>query len=320
MLAIRVLVVDDFEDWRRQTGRLLQARREFRIVGEASDGAEAVRKADELRPDLILLDIGLPTLNGIEAARQIRQLSPNSRIVFVSQDNSQDVVQVALSSGALGFVYKPRAGSELLPAIDAALKGKEFVSSLLRGYRFTSETKAAHRHEVHFYSDDAILVDSFSRFIGGALQAGDVAIAVATAPHLDGFFQRLTSQGLDVDAAIREGRYVPVDADDALPTFMVNDMPAPDRFFDLAGGLIKAATRAGKTEHPRAAVCGEMVSLLLAEGNADAAIRLERLWNQLVPIYEFDLLCGYELSNFHDTDDKQIFQSVCSEHSKVIGA
>ena len=97
---IRILIVDDYENWRRQVRLLLQARPEWQVICEASDGSEAVQKAEELKPDLILLDIGLPTLNGIEVARRIRQLSPNSKIVFLSQDNSLDVVQVALSTGA----------------------------------------------------------------------------------------------------------------------------------------------------------------------------------------------------------------------------
>jgi two-component system response regulator NreC len=112
---------------------LLQARSELQIICEASDGPEAVQKAKELKPDLILLDISLPTLNGIEAARQIRELSPSSTIIFLSQDNSLDVVQAALRTGAWGYVHKTNVGRELLPAIDEVLTGKQFVSSMLRG-------------------------------------------------------------------------------------------------------------------------------------------------------------------------------------------
>ena len=112
------------------TGHSVPARRpEWQIICEASDGSEAVQKAEELKPDLVLLDIGLPKLNGIEVARQVRQLSPNSKILFLSTDNSPDVVQAALSTGAHGYVYKARAQSDLLPAIDAVLRGKQFVST-----------------------------------------------------------------------------------------------------------------------------------------------------------------------------------------------
>jgi DNA-binding NarL/FixJ family response regulator len=108
-------------------------RPELRVICEASDGSEAVQKADDLKPDLIVLDIGLPKLNGIEAARRIRQFSPSSKILFLSQNNDLDVVQAALGTGALGCVHKMNALGELLPAVDAVLQGKQFVSSGLMG-------------------------------------------------------------------------------------------------------------------------------------------------------------------------------------------
>jgi DNA-binding NarL/FixJ family response regulator len=129
--SIRVLVADDYEDWRNLVRLLLQARPEWQVLFEAKDGSEAVQKTEELKPDLILLDIGLPKLNGIEAARRIRQHSPNSKIVFLSIDNSLDVVQEALGTGAQGYVYKARAPSDLQPAIDSALRGEQFVSCML---------------------------------------------------------------------------------------------------------------------------------------------------------------------------------------------
>jgi len=98
------------------------------IVAEVSDGLAAFQKAAELRPDLIRLDIGLPKLNGIEAARRIRELSPSSKILFVSQQSSLDLVQAALDTGATGYVLKQDAGSQLLTAVNAVLDGQTFVS------------------------------------------------------------------------------------------------------------------------------------------------------------------------------------------------
>jgi DNA-binding NarL/FixJ family response regulator len=130
---IRILIADDFEAWRRKVCLLLRRRPALQVVCEASDGSEAVQKADDLKPDLIVLDIGLPKLNGIEAARRIRQLSPNSKILFLSQNNDLEVVQAALGTGALGYVYKMNAQKELLSAVDAVLLGKQFVGSGLTG-------------------------------------------------------------------------------------------------------------------------------------------------------------------------------------------
>ena len=129
MALNRVMVVDDFMDWRRQVCSILEQHQELLVVGEASDGAEAVQRAAELKPDVIVLDIGLPKLNGIEAAAQISELSPRSKILFLSQDNDAGTVQAALETGARGYVHKLRAGAELLSAIAALLQGRRFVSS-----------------------------------------------------------------------------------------------------------------------------------------------------------------------------------------------
>jgi len=114
----------------------------LQIVGEASDGLEAVQKAEELQPDLIVLDIGLPSLDGIEAARRIRKLSPESKILLMSEESCAEVVQEALALGALGYVLKAQAGSELLAAVDAVLEDRQFVSRGLSGHQFADATDA----------------------------------------------------------------------------------------------------------------------------------------------------------------------------------
>jgi DNA-binding NarL/FixJ family response regulator len=129
---IRVLVVEDFAPFRCFICSRLEKERTLEVICQVSDGLEAVQKADELKPDLILLDLALPTLNGIEAARQISKLSPESKIIFVSQESSAEVVKEAFRSGARGYVAKTRAGIDLLPAVEAVLEGRRFVSSGLQ--------------------------------------------------------------------------------------------------------------------------------------------------------------------------------------------
>ena len=133
---VRILVVDDFVDWQRCVCDHLQQNRRFQVIGVASDGLEAVQKAQELQPDLILLDIGLPHLNGITAASQIRKVSPKSKILFLTQELEPAVAQAALSSGGDGYVIKAHATQELIAAIEAVLLGKKFVSPRLddRGF------------------------------------------------------------------------------------------------------------------------------------------------------------------------------------------
>jgi DNA-binding NarL/FixJ family response regulator len=127
----RILVADDFEPWRSFVRQVLARCKSFEVIGEATSGAEAVQKAEELQPDLILLDISMPELNGIEAARRIRAIVPESKILFLTLLRSSDIAREALDAGAQGYVIKTDAESELLPAIEAVLQGKQFISSRL---------------------------------------------------------------------------------------------------------------------------------------------------------------------------------------------
>jgi DNA-binding NarL/FixJ family response regulator len=340
MSLVRILVVDDFEPWRRFVFSMLKKELELQVICEASDGLEAVQKAEQLRPDLILLDIGLPRLNGIEAARRIRKVAPKSKILFLSQESSADVAQEALSLGACGYVIKAHAGSELLAAVEAVIQDKQFVSAALRGHVFSSvaaaqapdrcgdvlssvattpprKVETARCHQIQFYADDACFLDGFTRFIGSSLKAGNAVIVVATEVHRQNLLQRLQTHGLDIELAIKQGRYTSLDVADTLSTFMVNDLPDPVRFLQVAGHLIATAAEAAKGGHPRVAACGECAPTLWAEGKADAAIRLEQLWDQMAKTYSVDILCGYPVSSFHRAQDNHAFQRICAEHSAV---
>lgn len=141
--SIRILVVDDYEPWQAFISTTLRNEPELQVIGQVSDGLEAVRQAQQLQPDLILLDIGLPRLNGIEVARRIRKVSPTSKILFVSENRSEDVAEEALSTGAGGYVVKSDARSELLPAVKAVLEGKRFISTSLASHFLVATTVSA---------------------------------------------------------------------------------------------------------------------------------------------------------------------------------
>ena len=332
--ATLILVVDDFAPWRHYISTTFQKQPRFRIIDEASDGVEAVEKARVLKPDLILLDVGLPILNGIEAARRIRELSPSSKILFLSESRSPSVAEEALRAGAAGYVVKSDAARQLLPAVEAVLEGKQFVSSSLAAeYHNDREhstvpargkvvefvppgTGTATRHEVGFYYDDQHLLDDATQFMGSALKEGNAAIAIVTDSHRDSLYPRLQAYGVDIRAAVEQGRYIALDAATTLLTFMDKGMPDPTRFVKLFGQLISSTASAAKGAHPRVAVFGEGVDLLCAEGNAEAAIRIERLANQLAKTYAIDLLCAYSLGAEHRMDS-HIFQRICAEHSAV---
>jgi DNA-binding NarL/FixJ family response regulator len=330
-------VVEDYEPFRQFICSTLRKRPDFQIVEEVTDGLEAVQKAEELQPDLIMLDIELPSLNGIAAARQIRKLSPKSKILFVSQESSADVVQEALALGALGYVVKAHAGSELLPAVEAVLQGRQFVSSGLSGHYFTpaSDLKTLDRsnepfpplalgrmeiarsHEVEFYSDDAAFVVGFTRFIEAALESGNAVIVIATDSHRKSLLQRLQEHGVDIVAAVEQGRYVSLDVVDTLSTFMVNDLPDSARFLKVAGSLVAAAAKASRGGRPRVAACGEWAPNLWEQGKADAAVEVEHLSDEIAKSCNVDILCGYILNSFQRERASHIYERICAKHSAV---
>ena len=336
---VRILLVDDYEPWRRSVCSMLRKRGQWHIVAEVADGLEAVQKAQELHPDLILLDIGLPKLNGIEVARRLREHVPKSRILFLSENRSWDIAEEGLRTEADGYVVKSNAASELLPAMEAVLTGKQFVSAGLVGRnpatsaethmkrhpresvvaaRAPEEAALEHSHEVALYPDDASLVDGFARFIGTALKAGSAALVVATPPHRAAILQRLSADALDVYAAIKQGRITSVDVSDMLSAFMVNDLPDPIRLTKCAGDLIAQAAAAGRGKKPLAA-CGECAPTLLAGGNAPAAIQLEYLLNDVAKSHDVEILCGYLWTSFPGRGRSPVLERICGEHTRVWG-
>ena len=133
VLSAGVLVIEDFDPFRQYICSTLRNSPKLQVIGEASDGLEGVQKAEDLQPDLIVLDIGLPTLDGLEAARRIRKLCPESKLLFLTAESDVDVVEKALALGAQGYVVKTRAGAELLLAVEEVRRGKQFVSGGVTG-------------------------------------------------------------------------------------------------------------------------------------------------------------------------------------------
>jgi DNA-binding NarL/FixJ family response regulator len=338
--SIRVLLAEDYPAFRRFLASTMQSRPDLEVICEVANGLEAVEKAREFQPELVLLDIGLPGLNGIEAARQIRHLCPKSKILFVTQESSADVVQAALDTGAEGCVVKIDAGRELIAALDAVLRGETYVSKSLVGHALTTirDRSAIHPvqmrlrletrrqqgvqgtrcHEVGFYSDDQSLLDGFTRFVGMALKNGNAAILIATEAHREKLLRRLPAYGPEVSAAIEQGRYIALDNAETVSTFMVNDFLDPARFSKVTGELIEKTAKTVRGDHTRIAACGECAPLLWERGDTDGALLLERLWDKIARSYGVQVFCGYPLCSFQSETGSHLVERICAEHSHVI--
>jgi len=173
-------------------------------------------------------------------------------------------------------------------------------------------------HTVQFYSNDEFLLNELARLVGMSLASGDTAIVVATQEHREALCDRLQAQGLDLDLAVEQQRYLPLDAAETLSTFMVDNQPDPLPFVEVLDGILSRARKLAGREPVRVTIFGEMVSLLWADGNFDAAIRLEQLWNDLAKRYDFSLACAYPTDFFDRPGQAELFLRVCAAHSAVI--
>jgi len=331
-LLTTVLLVEDNELFRRLLSSLLQNAPDIQTVGRLSDGLEAVAQAKELQPDLILLDIGLPGINGLEAARRIRQVCPNTKILFVTQEASGDLVQEAFTIGASGYVVKTDAGSELLEAIGTVLRGERFLSRTvareagtlsspkengIRSQIQRTTFEVPRLHEAVFYSDSVSFISTIAHFVRSAINAGDAAVIAVTKAHEEMLLQRLQCDGIDIATVTQEGRMVCLDPTEVLSTFMVNGLPDRNRFMKAIKDVIMTAATTLNADHNCIAVCGECASILLSQGNGRGAIRIEQLWNELAAQYRIHGLCGYSLGNFRNEVSSHVYESISAEHSAV---
>jgi DNA-binding NarL/FixJ family response regulator len=324
-LCVRVLVVDDFEPVRNLICSKVQNDPKLQVVWQASNGLEAVEKAEEYQPELILLDISLPKLNGLEAARRIFRVSPLSKIIFVSQESTKEVIEEAIRIGAKGYIVKTDISHELLPGIGAVLRGEIFISSHISDSKsvigkVSHPSKTTARHEVSFYADDASLVDGLSCCMKGALDAGRVAVGVVTDSHRASLLRELRANGIEVDKEMEQGRLVVMSVAETRVMFSLDDRPDASRFTAAARKFIDTIAIQAKSEDPKAVLCGECAATLLAEGEVDAAIHLEQLLNQFCgSCADISIQCAYLSNGFEGDRATQLLESICSQHSAVLG-
>ena len=173
-------------------------------------------------------------------------------------------------------------------------------------------------HSVEFYPDEEYLLRSLSSYIGSAIGAGDAAMVIATRAHRDAVESRLTTRGLNLGIARERGRYFPLDAEKLLEGLMVDGHPSGEVLERVVQEVLAAAgkeSEGGKA--PRLVAFGEMVALLSARGKNDAALELEKVWNELTSKYPFELRCAYPLNGFYRESDHEFFVRVCAEHSEL---
>jgi DNA-binding NarL/FixJ family response regulator len=319
--AYRVLVVDDFEPWRRHVSSTLGQSSRWQIVADAADGAEAIQKAAALRPDVILLDVGLPTLNGIEAARRILAHDPNLKVLFVSEHQSWEIAEAALCTGARGYICKSDSGRELLPAMDSIVQGRRFVAGRLGGrivgQRTHGRSPNSRRHEAAFYSNNELFLEDWTSIAADALTTGATFIVLAVDEHRNRLPAMLEARGVNVARAVRDGRFISFSVAEAISQWMVDGFPDETRFWPAVTSVMLAAARASTSEPPHVVACGECAPRLCARGDARAAIRLEQLWDEVATIYNLDVFCGYSSNGCRCDDPGDLRERLTAVHTAM---
>ena len=192
------------------------------------------------------------------------------------------------------------------------------ISAQPRNERETHFLSGQESHVVQLYSDDGLLLDVLCRFIGGALAVGDAGVVIATKAHHDGLAARLKARGLDTAKAVRQGRYILVNAEEMLPRIVVNGRVDESRFSEIVGDILIRARNAADGKDSRIVVFGELVALLWAQGKPQDAVSLEQLWNGLARTHSFSLLCAYPIIGFDDDRHIEPFLKMCGQHSGIV--
>jgi PAS domain S-box-containing protein len=180
---------------------------------------------------------------------------------------------------------------------------------------YSSLPAQGHVHTVQFYGDDNVLFHELKRYLGSALTNGSSAVVIATQGHLNNLAHTLNRSGFPLARATDEGRYIALEASEVISKFMVGGSPEPTLFSEVIGELIDCAAKASHSKNQPVVAFGEMVALLWAEGRTEAAIEVERLWNELAKKHSFALHCAYPIQGFGSEQLEESLLKICAEHT-----
>lgn len=289
----RVLLVDDHRGILDRASAMLEA---FDVVGTATDGTQAIEMASHVSPDVVVLDINMPGLDGFQTKRALEASGSRAPVVFLSAAEADEYVGEAFRCGGRAYVLKPYLARDLPRALDQVLQGRVFVPSLTSLFELTNG-RGGHAMQLHRGLD--CFLDGLASFFDVALRRGDATCVIATEEVRAGLQRRLRGVGWDVGDSAECKRYLAIDASAALNRFMRHGLPDPDVVAEIASELEQYRRTVGEGTGPLS-IFGNMVVPLITSGNARAAIALESQWNQLTHDLPFLTLCGYSAACFHD--------------------
>ena len=340
MEFVEVLIADDHDWFRRAIRTVIESEAAYRVCGEARDGIDAVDKVRHLHPDIVLMDINMPRMGGLQATEIIRREIPDCNVIIVTQNEATIAREQARSVDAKGFVTKSGVTRDLLRTMGrvamenssrlAERKGERQVNPgrdpvSAHGVTASEESEpwcgllagaAPSDHIVQLYQDQQFLNRAVCRFAAAAITNGEGVILVPTVAHWDAFRPRLESEGVDVKAAEKRGQLTIVDADNLLPTFMRDGMPDSPVFLGLAQNVISEARGDGR--YPKVRWWGEMVNILWERGDVAASMQLEDQFDQLAHEQDIAIFCSFLMDNFDGDVHARMLPRLGENHSHLI--
>lgn len=284
MTARRILIADDHDAARRGIRALIETHSDWTVCAEASDGSDAVEKARRFRPDVVLLDVSMPRLNGLDAAREIRRVAPRTQTVVLTTHVADQLAGEARRAGAADVIVKSLAGDALIPAIEA-LPAPEATVHL------GGAPVRRHRHIAAFFASDEERYAVLSPFIAEGLEAGEKGVHIIDPPSRERYVGGLHASGIDVEAAEAEQRLELLSWDDTYLRGGSFDGRAMTE-------LLEQALVDGSAGFHRVRLIGYMEWALEDRPGVHDLARYEELLNDVLPSYPDVVVCAYDLTKF----------------------
>jgi CheY-like chemotaxis protein len=307
----RVVVADDHVRVLESVSSLIES--DFTVVAAASDGQRALEASQRLDPDIVLLDITMPRLSGLQVARELKRTGSRARIVFLTMHPTDDYIEAALGAGAHGYVLKTRIQPDLVCALNHVLCGQVFMPNLAA---MSLATGGGGGHAVYFHRDGGAFLDELSGFVGTTLRRGEPFVLFATEAMRHGIARRLKTQGVDLDESADRGQYQAIDASAFLSATMRNAWPDAECIGASLERLERFRRSAEDGVRSRVTILGDLTTLWRGQPQ-EAAFELERLWDSLTTDLPFFTVCAYADDCFAAKGSPSPHATVCAAHALV---
>lgn len=306
----RVLLADDDAGILKAISRTLET--DFDVVATVMDGRNALDAVPRLDPDVVVLDISMPGLNGFQTAEELKRLGSRATIVFLTMHQDDDFVSKALRCGAMGYVLKTLASSDLTPALHHALAGRRFLRSLTPLVMTGADTHAA-----QWWGDDRSGLDGVAAVLSSALHRGDTVATALIESNSDALAVRMKERGWDLADVGKQGRYLVFDAEEAATRIMRAGRLHRDSIAEMVAALESArrASAAGPRSH--LTIVGEMSAVLCRRGTPEAALELERIWDDLTRSLPILTICTYPKGCFDHAGVPGLVSSISAHHAVI---